>query len=72
MLLKIYVSITSDINKKHVLLVSTLSPFCSLDIVTDLPFSRLTLTVDGKHAGGGGGGGGGGGSGDVVVTTRQT
>ena len=29
--------------------VCTLSPFCSSDIVTDLPFSSLTVDVDGKH-----------------------
>ena len=29
--------------------VSTLSPICSSGIVTDLPFSRITLAVDGKQ-----------------------
>ena len=45
--------------------VLTLSPTSSSDIVTDFPFSRETLAVEGKQTpprGGGGGGGGGGGS----------
>ena len=46
--------------------VCTLSPLCSSDIVTDLPFSRVTLAVDGKQPPDGGGGGGGGGGGVVV------
>ena len=29
--------------------VCTLSPICSSAIVTDLPFSRETLAVEGKH-----------------------
>ena len=29
--------------------VCTRCPFCSSDIVTDSPFSRETLAVDGKH-----------------------
>ena len=29
--------------------VCTLSPICRSDIVTDLPFWRLTLAVEGKH-----------------------
>ena len=36
--------------------VSTLSPLFTSDIVTDFPFSRFILAVDGKHPGGGGGG----------------
>ena len=45
--------------------VCTLSPISSSDIVTDFPFSRFTLAVDGKQPpppdddGGGGGGVGG-------------
>ena len=37
-----------------------MSPPCSSDIVTDSPFSRVTLDVDGKHPPAGGGAGGGG------------
>ena len=29
--------------------VCTLSPICSSDMVTDLPFWRLTLAEEGKH-----------------------
>ena len=36
--------------------VCTLDPICSSDILTDFPFSRLTLAEDGKQPGGGGGG----------------
>ena len=60
--------------------VCTLSPVCRSDIVTDLPFSRVTLAVEGKQPpppppdGGGGAvvvvvGGGGGGAG--VVTNNK-
>ena len=35
----------SAINKP----VCTLSPTCSSDIVTDFPFSRVTVATDGKH-----------------------
>ena len=51
--------------------VCTLSPDCSLDIVTDSPFSRVTLAVDGKQLFFGGGGGGGGGGVVVVAVTRK-
>ena len=40
--------------------VCTRSPICRSDIVTDFPFSSLTLAIAGKQLGGGGGG--------VVVT----
>ena len=39
------------------------SPIFNLDIVTDLPFSRITSAEDGKQPGGGGGGAGVGGNG---------
>ena len=36
--------------KKSMLVpVGTVSPICSSDIITDFPFSRVTLAVDGKH-----------------------
>ena len=35
--------------KLMLLPVCTLSPICSSDIVIDLPFSRVTLAVDGKQ-----------------------
>ena len=40
--------------------VFTLSPVSSSDIVTDLPFSRVTLAIDGKQPPPPDGGGGGG------------
>ena len=51
--------------------VCTLSPISNSDIVTDLPFSRVTLDVDGKQkfppdgagVGGAGAGAGAGGAG---------
>ena len=42
--------------------VCILSPVCSSDIVTDLPFSRVTLAVDGKQPPPDGGGGEGDGA----------
>ena len=64
--------INSNINTKLIFLPAcTLSPFRSSDIVTDLPFSRVTLAVDGKHSDFGGGGGGGGGVGGGG-TRKQT
>ena len=41
--------------------VCTWSPIFNSDIVTDFPFSRLTVASAGKHDDDDGGGGGGGG-----------
>ena len=40
----------------HFLPICTLNPICISDIVTDFPFSKLTVAVEGKQPGGGGGG----------------